>query len=79
MYLNGVTLAAARVAREGGELGPRGSNRGHERWLDSGCILKVAWVEFPCRWDIQCKRKRGVKKYSRIFVASYWEDGVAMK
>lgn len=66
-------------AGEGGELEPGGSNRDHERWLDSGYILKVVWVEFPCRLDVQYKRKRGVKKYYSIFGVSYWEDGVAMK
>lgn len=66
-------------AGEGGGLEPGGSNRDHERWLDSGYILKVVWVEFPCRLDVQYKRKRGVKKYYSIFGVSYWEDGVAMK
>lgn len=47
---------------------PGGSNGGIEKWLDSGCILKIEPTRFPDRLDTECEKKKKKAKSDPIIL-----------
>ena len=55
--MSGKELIAVTQAKEDSVLQWRGSSGVSEKWLDSGCALKVEIKEFPDGLDVQCERE----------------------
>lgn len=58
--------AAVAELRGGGGSGQRDNGGTGEKWLDSGCILKVEPPGFPEELAGRCDRKKGVNDYAKV-------------